>query len=147
MDYDFDVKGLAARAVKAREQAYAPYSNFLVGAALLGADGTLYTGGNIENAAYSVCNCAERTALFKAVSEGRQHFAALAVAGGARSLAPGQPLPLCTPCGVCRQALYEFCDERLPVLLVYGAGEHEAATLGELLPRGFGPKDVGKRQE
>lgn len=137
----FDAAALARAAVDARRLSYSPYSHFAVGAALLAEDGTLYTGGNIENAAYSVCNCAERTALFKAVSEGRTRFTALAVAGGPAG-ANEADLPLCTPCGVCRQALYEFCGDALPVVLAHGNGQYRQLTLGELLPLGFGPKDL-----
>lgn len=138
----YDAQELARLAMEARGLSYSPYSRFAVGAALLAKDGRVFCGGNIENAAYSVCNCAERTALFKAVSEGAKEFAAIAVAGGADSLQPEDELPLCTPCGVCRQALYEFTGADLPVILVKGKGEYEETTLGALLPRGFGPKDL-----
>lgn len=139
----FDAAALAAAAVAARQSAYAPYSRFAVGAALLAEDGRVFTGGNIENAAYSVCNCAERTALFKAVSEGARRFVAIAVAGGAESCAK-DALPLCTPCGVCRQALYEFGGEGLPVVLARGGGQYEIQPLGALLPLGFGPENLKK---
>ncbi len=138
---NFDSAALARQAVAARKLAYAPYSRFLVGAALMAEDGSVYLGGNIENAAYSVCNCAERTALFKAVSEGARRFAAIAVAGGAEGT-PEDALPFCTPCGVCRQALYEFGGDELPVVLAYGDGQHKMMKLSELLPLGFGPKDL-----
>ncbi|HPT83017.1 MAG TPA: cytidine deaminase [Limnochordia bacterium] len=116
-------------AVKARERAYVPYSRFQVGAALLGADGKVYLGCNIENAAFSPTNCAERTAVFKAVSEGVTKFAALAVVA-----ATEEPV---TPCGVCRQVLAEFCDPEMPVYLGNLQGAVVKTTVGELLPGAF----------
>lgn len=119
-------------AVRAREMAYAPYSGFRVGAALLTKEGKVYTGCNIENAAYSPTNCAERTAIFKAVSEGERHFTAIAIVGGLRDTLS----PLCAPCGVCRQVLSEFCSEDLTVVL--GTPGHlTVTTLGDLLPYAF----------
>ncbi len=118
-------------AIEARERAYAPYSRYRVGAALLGADGTVYTGCNIENAAYPATVCAERTALFKAVSEGCRAFAALAVVGGT-----DHPDSCAYPCGVCRQALSEFCPPEMPVYLL-DSGRTVTLTLGELLPHSF----------
>ncbi|MBQ9083925.1 MAG: cytidine deaminase [Clostridia bacterium] len=118
-------------AIQARERAYAPYSRYRVGAALLGADGTVYTGCNIENAAYPATVCAERTALFKAVSEGCRQFSALAVVGGAE-----EPDSCAYPCGVCRQVLSEFCPPEMPVYLLDG-GHIVKLTLGELLPHSF----------
>ncbi len=120
------------------EKAYAPYSGFCVGAALLCADGTVYTGCNIENAAYGVTNCAERTALFKAVSEGQRQFAALAVCGGKNGILTDQ---LCLPCGICRQALREFCGEGFTIYVI-GDKTVETYTLGELLPHGFGSENL-----
>ena len=136
----FDAQTLAAAALQARHSAYAPYSRFAVGAALLGESGQVYTGCNVENAAYGVSNCAERTALFKAVSEGERRFLAIAIAGGVLDAQP--PLDSCPPCGVCRQALNEFCPPDLPVLLVRAGGQYEAHTLGQLLPHGFGPQNL-----
>lgn len=124
---------LIALAVEAMGKAYAPYSGFQVGAALLCSDGAVYTGCNIENAAFSPTNCAERTAIFKAVSEGRRDFTAIAVCGGKGGNITG----LCTPCGVCRQVLQEFCKEDLPIYLAHKDG-YTALTLGELLPYSFG---------
>jgi cytidine deaminase len=123
---------LMASAVAAREFSYSPYSGYRVGAALLGADGRIYTGCNIENAGYSPTNCAERTAVFKAVSEGVRKFTAIAVVGGS-----GDTLDAaCTPCGVCRQVLAEFCEPEMPVIL--GTPEEmRVLTLGELLPFSF----------
>ena len=124
---------LMASAVAAREYAYSPYSGYRVGAALLGADGKVYTGCNIENAGYTPTNCAERTAIFKAVSEGERSFLTIAVTGGKENEAPGY----CTPCGVCRQVLAEFCGADLRVLLG-NASDVRVVTLGELLPEAFG---------
>jgi cytidine deaminase len=124
-------------AVEAREMAYAPYSGFRVGAALLGKSGKVYKGCNVENAAYTPTNCAERTALFKAVSEGEKEFTAIAIVGGMyESIAD-----FCAPCGVCRQVLAEFCD--LDFRLVLGTPEKIVThTLGELLPLSFGKADL-----
>lgn len=133
-------KQLVEEALKAREFAYAPYSGFCVGAALLTEKGNIYRGCNIENAAYTPTNCAERTAVFKAVSEGERSFAALAVCGG-----KGKTLPeaFCTPCGVCRQVLREFVDpEEFLILLCRGDGSWKEMSLEELLPMGFG-KEIG----
>ena len=124
---------LISFAIDAMGKAYAPYSGFQVGAALLCSDGTVYTGCNIENAAYSPTNCAERTAVFKAVSEGRRDFTAIAICGGKG----GQITGLCAPCGVCRQVLQEFCPEDFPVYLA-GPDGYKALTLGDLLPYSFG---------
>ena len=118
---------------EARERAYAPYSHYAVGAALLTKDGRVYQGCNIENAAFTPTVCAERTALFKAVSEGVRDFAMLAVAGGKGGAITGR-FP---PCGVCRQALSEFCKPEMPVLLLTGADSYEKTTLGALLPLAF----------
>ena len=127
---------LARSALNAREAAYVPYSNFAVGAALLTKNGKIYLGCNIENAAFTPTNCAERTAVFKAVSEGERDFAAIAVAGGP---AGSDALEACPPCGVCRQVLREFCPADLDILLVSADGSYRATTLGDLLPESFGP--------
>lgn len=126
-------KELIELAVKAREMAYAPYSNHKVGAALVGKSGKIYTGCNVENAAYSPTNCAERTAVFKAVSEGEREFSAIAIVGGI-----GDKLSkICAPCGVCRQVLAEFCDADLKIIL--GTPDDiTVVTLGEILPYSFG---------
>jgi len=129
-------KSLIAAALAAREFAYAPYSNFRVGAALLAADGRVFGGCNIENAAYGPSNCAERTAFFKAVSEGAREFAAIAVVGAANEYT--------YPCGVCRQVMMEFCDLKTFVILVAKTAEDwRECLLEELLPHGFGPEDLG----
>lgn len=133
---------LAKAAIEARSLSYSPYSHFAVGAALQSESGKVYMGGNIENAAYSVANCAERTALFKAISEGERRFTAIAVAGGAATLTAKDLLPLCTPCGVCRQALYEFGGPELPVILAQSPTQYQVVPLGDLLPMGFGPANL-----
>ena len=116
------------------ERAYVPYSNFPVGAALLCADGSVFTGCNVENAAYGSTICAERTALLKAVSEGhRDDWQAIAIAGRGEDY--------CWPCGSCRQMLYEFAPD-LKVLVARGDGAFVTTTLGELMPHGFGPKSL-----
>ncbi|MCQ2484354.1 MAG: cytidine deaminase [Clostridia bacterium] len=124
---------LCTLAVKAMENAYVPYSDFRVGAALLTKGGKVYTGCNIENASYSPTVCAERTAIFKAVSEGKREFSMIAVAGGK----DGKIEKICPPCGVCRQVLAEFCKEDFIVLLVKGEGEYEKYSLADLLPLSF----------
>ena len=133
-----DHEELMKIAVKAREKAYAPYSGYRVGAALLCEDGTVYTGCNIENAAYTPTNCAERTAFFKAVSEGQRHFVKIAVAGGRETAAP------CMPCGVCRQVMAEFCrPESFKIVYLDDSGEIGEMLLKELLPKSFGPENLG----
>lgn len=125
---------LVERARAMHQYSYVPYSHFPVGAALLCRDGTVFTGCNVENAAYGSTICAERTAVVKAVSEGhRDDFVAIAIAG--------QGADYCWPCGACRQMLYEFAPE-LRVLAARGDGEFERVPLSELLPRGFGPKSL-----
>ena len=131
-------KDLCAAAVAAMEKAYAPYSGYKVGAALLTKSGRVFTGCNIENASFSPTVCAERTAVFKAVSEGERKFAMLAVCGGKE----GEITGVFPPCGVCRQVLAEFCPPEFPVLLVTGTDTFERVALAELLPRGFGPADL-----
>lgn len=124
---------LTEKAKQAMTTAYAPYSGFTVGAALLCADGSVYTGCNIENAAYSPTLCAERTAFAKAVSEGKRDFTAIAICGGKDGNITGS----CTPCGVCRQVMAEFCKEDFKVILVKPNG-YEERTLSQLLPESFG---------
>ncbi len=122
------VNKLIASAIKAQQMAYAPYSKFRVGAALLTADGQIITGCNVENSAYGLCNCAERTAIFKAVSEGQRAFRAIAIVGD--SDAP------CAPCGACRQVMVEFAPQ-MQVIMANPKGEFEAMTAAELLPKFF----------
>ena len=133
-------KELCALAVSAMERAYAPYSHCRVGAALLAASGKVYLGCNIENASYTPTVCAERTALFKAVSEGERRFSAIAIAGGPADCGE---LSFCPPCGVCRQVMQEFCDpETFRIVLGNSKGEQKTFLLKELLPLGFGPDQL-----
>lgn len=132
-------KELICAAFAARKFAYTPYSHFRVGAALLARNGKVFTGCNIENAGYTPTNCAERTALFKAVSEGETRFSAIAIVGSLE----GKTNELVTgPCGVCRQALYEFGGPSLIVIMARSEDDYIETTLGELLPYGFGPKNL-----
>ena len=133
------IETLIEEAFAARKMAYTPYSHFQVGAALLTEKGGIYRGCNIENAVYTPTNCAERTAVFKAVSEGITEFDAIAVCGG-----PGEAEPedFCTPCGVCRQALYEFGGPELTVIMARSEDDYIVTTLGDLLPYGFGPANL-----
>lgn len=124
---------LISLAKKAAENAYAPYSQFTVGAALLCKNGKIYTGCNIENASYSPTNCAERTAFFKAVSEGEKEFEAIAVVGGKSCNFEDY----CTPCGVCRQVMSEFCNGNFRVILGRNGDDFRAITLRNLLPESF----------
>lgn len=131
-------------ALEARKKSYSPYSHFQVGAALLTKDGQVYKGCNIENAAYGPTNCAERTAFFKAVSEGVFDFEAIAIVGGMEG---ADRLELCAPCGVCRQVMMEFCDpEQFAIILGTGTeqGIEEIRTykLKDLMPMGFGPENL-----
>ncbi|HIZ47227.1 cytidine deaminase [uncultured Subdoligranulum sp.] len=133
------IQELIRAAFAARKFAYTPYSRFQVGAALLTKQGKVYTGCNIENAGYTPTNCAERTALFKAVSEGERAFSAIAVVGSME----GTVNTLVTgPCGVCRQALYEFGGPALTVIMARTEEDYIVTTLGELLPYGFGPANL-----
>ena len=133
---------LICKALEARQKAYAPYSGFMVGAALLCKDGRIFTGCNIENASYGATNCAERTAFFKAVSEGYREFTAIAIAGGRRE---AQSLEYCAPCGICRQVMSEFCDsDAFLVILPRSEEDYKSYTLGQLLPLGFTSADMEK---
>ncbi len=132
-------KTLMRTALEYRTRAYTPYSHFKVGAALLAKDGHVIGGCNIENAAYGPTNCAERTAFFKAVSEGTLEFKAIAIVGGAE----GGKLSVCAPCGVCRQVMMEFCNpETFEIILGTSEDDYEVHTLKELLPLGFGPDNL-----
>ncbi len=133
-------EALCAAAIQAMGKAYAPYSGYKVGAALLTADGKVYTGCNIENASYTPTVCAERTAIFKAVSEGDRDFAMIAICGGKDGAITGA-FP---PCGVCRQVMAEFCGKDMPVLMVSGESSYTECTLGELLPYAFGTEYIEK---
>ena len=132
-------KELIRMALAAREKAYVPYSDFMVGAALRARDGRIFTGCNEENAAFTPPSCAERTALFKAVSEGVREFDAIAIVGSK----VGETNTLVTgPCGVCRQALYEFGGPELTVIMARSEADYIVTTLGDLLPYGFGPANL-----
>jgi cytidine deaminase len=126
-------------AIEARNNAYTPYSDFKVGAALLSKEGKVYKGCNIENAAYTPTNCAERTAFFKAVSEGATDFEAIAIVGGYDK----DGLKFCPPCGVCRQVMMEFCEsDKFRILLLDEDDEIKSYLLKDVLPFGFGPKNL-----
>lgn len=134
-----DNKELIRMALEAREQAYVPYSKYMVGAALLTKEGRVYKGCNIENAAYTPTNCAERTAFFKAVSEGERNFEAIAVVGGYK----GAPVDYAYPCGVCRQVMMEFCNPKsFRIITAISEEEYLEKTLEEILPHGFGPENL-----
>lgn len=132
-------RNLAKKALEMRKMAYTPYSHFRVGAALLCEDGSVYTGCNIENAAFTPGNCAERTAIFKAVSEGKRKFRAIAIAGGKEN---GSEPDYCPPCGVCRQVMREFCENSFEIILARSETDYRITSLGELLPESFGPDFV-----
>jgi len=137
-----DDQALIREAFEAKENAYVPYSAFMVGAALLTKSGKVYRGCNIESAAYSPTNCAERTAFFKAVSEGEREFAAIAVTGARKDAEP-QDYGWAYPCGVCRQVMMEFCDpDAFRIIVARTPGEYQAHTLRDLLPNGFGPANL-----
>lgn len=130
-------RALMEQAIEARKMSYSPYSGFKVGAALLGKSGKVYTGCNVENAAYTPTNCAERTAFFKAISEGEREFVSIAIVGGRyESIAD-----FCAPCGICRQVMAEFCDKDFRIIM--GNLENiQVRTLEELLPLSFGKNDL-----
>ena len=129
---------LCALSIKAMEKSYSPYSNCRVGAALLTKSGKVYTGCNIENASFTPTVCAERTAFFKAISEGEKEFAKIAVAGGKNGVVTGA----FSPCGVCRQVMSEFCDSDFEILIVTGEDSFEKVALSELLPYSFKKESV-----
>ncbi len=132
---------LVHAAIKMRKYSYAPYSHFTVGAALLSKDGNIFTGCNIENAAYSPTICAERVAFFKAISEGEKEFEAIAIVGGKENEKPND---YCAPCGVCRQVMNEFCDGNFKIILVKNENDISIYNLLELLPKGFGSHNLSK---
>lgn len=133
------IQRLIEVAIEQMKYSYAPYSNFKVGAALLAEDGAVYGGCNIENAAYTPTNCAERTAFFKAVSEGMRAFRAICIVGGKH----GELTEYAPPCGVCRQVMEEFCDPgEFEIILAVGKEKYQIYKLNELLPLGFGPSNL-----
>ena len=129
------------KAYEAQKMSYAPSSGFAVGAALLTAEGKIYRGSNIESATFSPTNCAERTAFFKAVSEGEREFSAIAVVGGP-SEAP--PVDFCFPCGVCRQVIAEFCSRDFKIYIAKNTEEIKEYSLDDILPYAFTEKDLYK---
>lgn len=133
------VEKLIDTAIEQLKFSYTPYSNFKVGAALLAKNGEIFTGCNIENASYTPTNCAERTAFFKAVSEGVREFRAICIVGGK----DGKLTEYTAPCGVCRQVMMEFCDpETFQIILAVDKEKYDIFTLNELLPLGFGPSNL-----
>lgn len=133
------INTLIKSAIQGRKKSYSPYSNYMVGAALLTKNGKIYQGCNIENAAYGPSNCAERTAFFSAVSSGEREFAAIAITGGKR----GGEGDFAYPCGVCRQVMMEFCDcDTFEVIVAKNENDYVICTLRELLPNGFGPANL-----
>lgn len=139
LDYSYrgvimDYKKLSKIAIDARENAYVPYSKFKVGAAVVTEDGTIYTGCNIENASYGATNCAERTAIFKAVSEGHKKIKAIAVVGDMSTNT--------YPCGICRQVIVEFATENIEIILVKNEEEYVVKTMEEILPGAFTKEDL-----
>ena len=135
---------LIEKAFEAQKFCYTPYSNFNVGAALLTSDGTIYQGCNIENAAFTPTNCAERTAFFKAISEGQMDFVAIAVVGNKDGIKQGEG-DYCAPCAVCRQVMAEFCDlDTFKVIMAKDINDYKEYTLGELLPLAFTGKALDK---
>lgn len=127
-------------AIDAMKNSYAPYSNYTVGAALLTGSGKIYTGCNIENAAYSPSVCAERVAFFNAISSGEKDFVSIAVAGGKN----GNVVGSFPPCGVCRQVMAEFCAQEFNVFIVTGSDTYKKYSLFELLPEAFTPKNISE---
>ena len=132
------IQNLIQAALEARKNSYAPYSKYAVGAALYTDSGKLYAGCNIENASYGATNCAERTAIFKAVSEGERHVTAIAVTGG---MLGQEPTDYAYPCGVCRQVMQEFCRKDFVIIVATSTEDYKKYTLQELLPFGFGGLD------
>ena len=133
------IEALIDKAISMMDYSYVPYSHFPVGAALLCGDGRVFTGCNVENAAFTPTSCAERTALFKAVSEGVTHFTDIAVVGSRRGEVNKQ---ITSPCGVCRQALFEFGGPELNVIMAKTPDDFIERSMDELLPFGFGPSNV-----
>lgn len=136
-----EARELIKLAIEAREKSYSPYSHFQVGAALRTKSGKIYQGCNIENAAYSPTNCAERTAFFKAVSEGEREFTGIAVVGSPE----GEITQKAYPCGVCRQVMMEFCDpQTFQIITAISEKDYQIILLEEMLPYGFSPADLKK---
>ncbi len=130
---------LVKAAIDVRNRAYVPYSHYQVGAALLAKDGRIYQGCNVENASYGATSCAERTAFFKAVSEGVREFKAIAIAGG---LHRKEITDFAYPCGICRQVMQEFCKPDFQIIVAKSESDYQVMTLAELLPHGFGGESI-----
>lgn len=126
-------------ALEARKMAYVPYSHYTVGAALLTEDGEIYCGCNIESASYGATNCAERTAFFKAISEGKRNFSAIAIAGGMEG---EEPKEYAYPCGICRQVIKEFVKDDFRIIVARSLTDYKEYTLSELFPFGFGGDSI-----
>ena len=137
MNQEIPIETLIQKALEMLAFSYVPYSRYTVGAALLTKQGEIYTGCNIENAAYGPSNCAERTAFFKAISEGKKEFSAIAVVGGPN----GTTEEYCMPCGVCRQVMVEFCDKDFKIIIAKSPKDYIVKTLEEILPFSFNPQD------
>ncbi len=133
------IEELIQSALDARKMAYAPYSHYLVGAALCTKNGKIYQGGNIENASYGATNCAERTAFFRAVSEGERAFWGIAIAGG---LEGEEPVDYAYPCGICRQVMQEFADRDFVIIVAKSIEDYKTYSLEEILPFGFGGESI-----
>lgn len=136
-----EIRNLISEAISARKKAYAPYSKFKVGAALLTSDDKIIKGCNIENASFSPTNCAERTAFFKAISDGVSDFRAIAIVGG-NEYETDSFSDFAYPCGVCRQVMREFCDSSFIIIVAKSITDYKVFTLSELLPEGFGPENL-----
>lgn len=136
---DLRYADLVKAALEARERAYVPYSHYAVGAALLTEEGEVFRGCNVENASYGAANCAERTAIFKAVSEGARRFRAIAIAGGMEGK---EPADYAYPCGICRQVMREFAEDGFRVIVARSAADYLEYGLEELLPCGFGGESI-----
>ena len=132
--HDLEIKNMIRMAMDARDRAYVPYSGFRVGACIKTHTGAYYLGCNIENASFGATNCAERTALFKAVYEGEREFEALAIVSDSSNYT--------VPCGICRQALSEFCEPDMPVICAKNEGKYKVYTFGDMLPYSFKPSDM-----
>ena len=132
--HDLEIKNMIRMAMDARDRAYVPYSGFRVGACIKTHTGAYYLGCNIENASFGATNCAERTALFKAVYEGEREFEALAIVSDSSNYT--------VPCGICRQALSEFCEPDMPVICANNEGQYKVFTFGDMLPYSFKPSDM-----
>lgn len=134
-----DAVALVQAALDARVNAYVPYSHYAVGAALLTEEGEVFSGCNIENASYGATNCAERTAFFRAVSQGRRKFCAIAIAGGMEG---DEPVDYAYPCGICRQVIREFCKDDFKVIVAKSREDFKEYRLEEILPFGFGGESI-----